>query len=401
VSARVPSLAALGGMIAAPVRTARAIATDGASPLPPLGLLLVVTALIQLKVLGRLAFLVDDGGAIALRRMREAMVDPLKTDAVLLAATGLVLAALAQLFARGRVSPMNAAIAGAWLVIPLVCLKAIGGALQGLGLDLWWLPHHAVDSLSALVVERRVSWVRFAIKCVTAYGAPLAIGLALVASLRREGREGREGRELPKLPVLPELPVLPVLPVGPGRLRLGLAISGLCLLALVGSAASVAVRQADRIRPTIPGDALPDAELRILKQTGVSKERLKLSSLQGSVVLLDFWASWCAPCRRAMPELSVLADELGPAGLVVVGINREPGEPAAAKKALAALAPRFASVIDERGYGERLGLTTLPTSYIVDRQGVVRHLHLGYTDPAILRAEIEALLAPPGRTAPD
>ena len=64
-----------------------------------------------------------------------------------------------------------------------------------------------------------------------------------------------------------------------------------------------------------------------------------------------------------------------------------------ARAAWKALAPSFDSVVDSKGLGERVGLTSLPSSYIVDKSGTIRHLHLGYTDPAKLKAEVEALLA--------
>ncbi len=50
-------------------------------------------------------------------------------------------------------------------------------------------------------------------------------------------------------------------------------------------------------------------------------------------------------------------------------------------------------MLDDRYYGERVGLTTLPTSFVLDKQGVVRHLHIGFTEIAVVRGEVEALLA--------
>lgn len=369
-----------GGMLGDPVHTLRTIAAEGGSPAVPLALLVVVTMLLELKVLGRLTLLLDDGGTVILRRIRDALLDPLKTDALLLALTCLAVAVLARVLSKGRVPPGQAAVAAAWLLVPLVVLKALGGGLQAFQVDLWWLPHHAVDSWVVLV-DRKVSWARFALKCGTAYGLPLALAVSLVASFRT--RAAGEEREAPDAPEATTSNV---------RAWVGFGVVLAVLLGLTGGAVWSAVRLADRIRPTVTGDVLPDATLRRLDEFGVQREKLKISTLLGKVVVLDFWASWCAPCRRSMPELSALHDELKTRGLVVVGINREPTDPQAARQAMAQIRPAFDCVIDERGYGDRLGLTTLPTSYIVDRKGVVRHLHLGYTEPAVLRAEIEALL---------
>lgn len=363
-----------GGMIADPIRTLRAIASEGASPAVPLALFVVVTLLIELKVLGRLALLLDDGGTVILRRLRDALLEPTRTDLLLLVITAFVAAGLTNLLAKGRVPARNVAVAATWLLVPLVVMKAVGGALQAFQVDLWWLPHHAVDSWVVLV-NRQVSWLRFAAKCATAYGLPLALAVTLVWGVRASGE------------------TTPSAAPSTRRSLVGLVVVVSVLLTLAGGAVWSAARLADRIRPTITGDVLPDATLRRLDEFGVQREKLKISTLLGKVVVLDFWASWCAPCRRSMPELSALSDELKSRGLVVVGINREPSDPQAARKAVGEMRPTFDCVIDERGYGDRLGLTTLPTSYIVDKKGVVRHLHLGYTEPAVLRAEIEALLS--------
>jgi hypothetical protein len=56
------------------------------------------------------------------------------------------------------------------------------------------------------------------------------------------------------------------------------------------------------------------------------------------------------------------------------------------------MAPSFDSLLDDKGLGERVGLTSLPSSYVLDRKGAIRHLHLGYTEPAVIAAEVEALL---------
>lgn len=173
----------------------------------------------------------------------------------------------------------------------------------------------------------------------------------------------------------------------------GAGVVGGAFAALLVASTVSAVQASDRIRPLQGGDALPEAALRKLDENGVSKQKVKLSSFRGKVLVLDFWASWCTPCKRSMPELSQIQDELGPRGLVILGINREPSSPQDAAAAWGRIDPSFDGVIDERGFGDRIGLTTLPTSYLVDKKGVVRHLHLGYTEPAIVRAEIEALLA--------
>lgn len=362
-------LALAGGMLASPVRTTRAIMEDGALPILPVVLTLVVVALNQLNVLLRLAYLIDDGTEVILHRLRDAFVEPLKTDAAILVGTCVVVGALGHVLSNKRIEPARAASAAAWLLVILAAEKALGGLLSGVGLDLWWMPHKAVDSY-VVVVGRQVSWGRFALKCAVAYGIPLVVLVVTLLGLKK----GSEPRPVARAPA-------------------GLGALALVVVALGVAAGVSLVRLADRIRPAQPGDEIADVTLKKLDELGVQRDKVKLSMLRGKVVVLDFWASWCAPCRRSMPELSALAGELGPKGLVVVGINRDAPDVSAARKAVGEIKPAFDIVYDDRGYGERVGLTSLPTSLVVDKRGVVRHLHLGYTEPSILKSEIEALLA--------
>lgn len=371
----------VGGMVVAPIATLRSLAARESRALwPPLALYLLALAGAEAKVLLRLGYLFTEGGGVILRRLRDALWEPARTDLVVAAVAAGVLALLARLLSKGRVRPLAAADLAAWLLIPLVLLKALGAALAGFGLELWWLPHHAVDS-GVIFVERHVSWSRFLVKCAVAYGPSLVLALAWAATLPRIAAAESAGAPA-------ETPALAT-----WRRRLGVGTVALVMVALlVGTSVGVS-RLLSRIRPLLPGDEVPEMALRRLDELGVDSRRIKLESLRGKVVVLDFWASWCTPCRRSIPELSALSTEWRDRGLVVIGVNREPEAPDRAKGALKELKPSFDSVLDDRNYGERLGLTTLPTSFVLDKKGVLRHLHLGYTEIDVLRSEVEALLA--------
>ncbi len=365
----------VGGMLIAPFATLRSLLERERRALwPPLTLYLIVLALAEAKVLLRLAFLAPEGGSVVLHRLRDALWQPARTDLFVLGIGAAVLALLARLASQGRVRPASAAELAPWLLVPLFVLKALGAALSGFGLELWWLPHSAVDS-GAVIVDRHISWLRFAIKCGVAYGPSLVLALGFVATLAR----AREPGEAPA--------------VGALRRNVGAGLIALVMAALVTGASVGVSAHLARIRPLLPGDEVPELALRRLDALGVDTSRVKLERLRGKVVILDFWASWCAPCRRSIPELSALSSELRDRGLVVVGVNREPEAPDRARAALLELKPSFDNVLDDHGYGERLGLTTLPTSFVLDKRGVLRHLHLGYTEIAVVRAEVEALLA--------
>jgi thiol-disulfide isomerase/thioredoxin len=121
-----------------------------------------------------------------------------------------------------------------------------------------------------------------------------------------------------------------------------------------------------------------------------------MDRLRGRVVILDFWATWCAPCRLLAPRLSALRDRFGAQGLSVVGITTEEAEKAAVYAERIQM--RYGVVIDKDGETSRAyGVTALPTMLIIDKKGVVRDAFIGY-DPsadARIEAELKALLAEP------
>ena len=127
---------------------------------------------------------------------------------------------------------------------------------------------------------------------------------------------------------------------------------------------------------------------------GVDGAPIRLADLRGRVVYVDFWASWCPPCRAAIPEYEKLWRELAPRGLTVVGVNID-SEREAALRALKASAITFPIGLDPGGvWPERFRLPTMPTAYLIDRQGVVRYVQKGFSPDEVpqLKARIEAAL---------
>lgn len=98
---------------------------------------------------------------------------------------------------------------------------------------------------------------------------------------------------------------------------------------------------------------------------------VSLARLRGRVVVVDFWASWCAPCRRSFPALDDLARRHGPRGLSVVGVSVD-DEAANAHRFVRELRPSFPVVHDAtHQIAERWGPPSMPTTYVVGRDGVV------------------------------
>lgn len=138
------------------------------------------------------------------------------------------------------------------------------------------------------------------------------------------------------------------------------------------------------------GQAAPAVSLPKLSGAG----EISLESLRGKVVYVDFWASWCGPCRVSFPQLEQLRNELGPKGFEVLAINVDEVE-SDAIQFLTEMPVSYPVARDAEGITpQTFGILGMPTGYLIDRQGMVREIHQGFrkTDGDTLRTAIIALL---------
>ena len=122
---------------------------------------------------------------------------------------------------------------------------------------------------------------------------------------------------------------------------------------------------------------------------------LDLASLRGRVVLVDFWATWCEPCKVSLPFYAALDAELRGRGLTVVAVSTDEND-ADVRAFLKATPLPFAIARDPRGeVAESMGVGMIPTTLLLDRAGNVRLRRQGFTpaDEPALRREVEKLLA--------
>lgn len=121
---------------------------------------------------------------------------------------------------------------------------------------------------------------------------------------------------------------------------------------------------------------------------------LDLAALRGRVVYVDFWASWCAPCRESFPWMNDMVAAHEKTGLTIIGVNVDQ-DASKARAFLKDLPARFRIVPDAQGkLAELYQLRGMPSSFVVDRKGKVRFAHVGFNGDkrALYEQEIQQLL---------
>ena len=152
------------------------------------------------------------------------------------------------------------------------------------------------------------------------------------------------------------------------------------LLPLVAAALGVAAAPA---RAVAVGEPAP--EITVITADG---KPVTLAAFRGKTVYLDFWASWCAPCRVSFPFMNAMHEKYGPAGLVIVGVNVDKKR-ADAEKFLARVPASFAIVYDEPGATpSAYAVKKMPTSVLIDSQGRIAAAHSGFTNE--MRDDVES-----------
>lgn len=145
------------------------------------------------------------------------------------------------------------------------------------------------------------------------------------------------------------------------------------------------------------GDPMPDFTL-----SDLNGNPARFSSLAGRVVVLNFWATWCPPCRREMPLLDDIQKEYGPRGLTIVGIDLEES-PETVGRYVESVGVTYPIWLDDparagtdrtRDLYTRVGGVGLPTTLFVDRDGVIQGSQVGELSRGVLQSRIETLLSP-------
>jgi peroxiredoxin len=124
-----------------------------------------------------------------------------------------------------------------------------------------------------------------------------------------------------------------------------------------------------------PGGPAPDFTLR--RGDG---QNLRLAEQRGRVVMVNFWATWCAPCRQEMPHLERLHATYRSAGFVLLGVSID-DDPKQALAVAERLGVSFVILLDvDKAVSRRWDLRTMPSTVLIDRDGQIRHVHRGYRE---------------------
>lgn len=124
-----------------------------------------------------------------------------------------------------------------------------------------------------------------------------------------------------------------------------------------------------------PSPALaPDFTLKTL-----DGQDMTLSKLRGKVVLLDFWATWCAPCREAIPHLIHLQKTYQEKGFEVIGMNMDGGDTEAVRRFVKSMDIPYPITLTSEDVSRNYGVAGLPTTILIDKGGKIRQKVLGFT----------------------
>jgi thiol-disulfide isomerase/thioredoxin len=123
-------------------------------------------------------------------------------------------------------------------------------------------------------------------------------------------------------------------------------------------------------------------------------DMIKLSDFKGQVVILDFWATWCGPCRREIPHFIELREEYGDDGLAIVGIALDRQGQSKVEPFARQMKMNYPTLLDPTQVAAQIygPIQGIPTTYVIDREGYVRQRLVGYRDKATFERIVQDLL---------
>ncbi|MFN2476021.1 MAG: TlpA family protein disulfide reductase [Chthoniobacterales bacterium] len=148
---------------------------------------------------------------------------------------------------------------------------------------------------------------------------------------------------------------------------------------------------------TLAAFAEPEAKIVALapewQVVALDGKTVKSSDLKGKVVILNFWATWCVPCREEIPGLVELQKQYGEQGLAIVGVSVDQGKPESVTRFVERFKMNYlVAIADEKIVNDFGSVDAIPTTFIIDKQGRIVSRHTGFAEKDVFEREIKPLL---------
>lgn len=124
----------------------------------------------------------------------------------------------------------------------------------------------------------------------------------------------------------------------------------------------------------------------------LDSDKISLSDFKGKVIILDFWATWCGPCRIEMPGFVELQTEYGERGLQILGVSLDGGRKEGVVEFCERYYVNYPIFMDNGEVARRFGVIAIPTTYIIDRDGNLVKKYVGAREKETFKSDIEELL---------
>jgi thiol-disulfide isomerase/thioredoxin len=155
-----------------------------------------------------------------------------------------------------------------------------------------------------------------------------------------------------------------------------------CVLALVTS-----------VTAPPPAHSDPAEQASAFSLRSLDGKSIKLSEFKGQPVVLDFWATWCAPCRAAMPDLGHMQERYQPQGLVVIGLSVDDGPAGGVRRFVDKLGVKFRVAMADEGVLDDYGpIRSIPTTIFINRKGEIVRRVTGYLDAETMDGFVQEIL---------
>ena len=138
-------------------------------------------------------------------------------------------------------------------------------------------------------------------------------------------------------------------------------------------------------------DALNSSKAPAWELKDLDGKQVKSSDFDGKVVILDFWATWCPPCKAEIPGFIELQKKYGEKGLVVVGVSLDEGGPSVVKQFMNQFGINYPVVMGNIQTMEDFGGKAIPTTFVIDRSGKIVAKHVGFASKETFENEISPL----------